>query len=132
MSLTVDVVETSELGDRSYIAHDGQSAIVVDPQRDLDRVERVLADLDLKCEAVLETHIHNDYVTGGLELSRRTGARYVVAAEDHVEFDRYPAPDGAEFQVDAMRIRVVATPKLVVTDRCGAECSLTGIRTANQ
>ncbi|GAA1216874.1 MBL fold metallo-hydrolase [Pseudonocardia alaniniphila] len=110
MSLTVDVVETSELGDRSYIAHDGQSAIVVDPQRDLDRVERVLADRGLKCEAVLETHIHNDYVTGGLELSRRTGARYVVAAADHVEFDRHPAHDGEEFQVGGMRIRVIATP----------------------
>jgi hydroxyacylglutathione hydrolase len=68
MSVTVDIVETSELGDRSYIAHDGQSAIVVDPQRDLDRVESVLAELSLRCEAVLETHIHNDYVTGGLEL----------------------------------------------------------------
>jgi glyoxylase-like metal-dependent hydrolase (beta-lactamase superfamily II) len=132
MSVTVGIVETSELGDRSYIARDGQSAIVVDLQRDLDRVESVLADLGLRCEAVLETHIHNDYVTGGLELSRRAGPRYVVAAEDHVEFDRCPARDGAEFQVDAMRIRVVATQKLVVTDRCGAKCSWTGIRTANQ
>ena len=110
MSVTVTIVDTSELGDRSYIAHNGESAIVIDPQRDLDRVESVLADLGLRCEAVLETHIHNDYVTGGLELSRRTGARYVVAADDHVEFDRYPARDGAEFQVGAMRIRVIATP----------------------
>jgi hypothetical protein len=33
MSVTVDVVETSELGDRSYIDHDARSVIVVDPQR---------------------------------------------------------------------------------------------------
>jgi hydroxyacylglutathione hydrolase len=132
MSVTVGIAETSELGDRSYNARDGQSAIMVDPQRDLDWMESVLADLGLRCEAVLETHLHNDYVTGELELSHRTGARYVVAAEDHVEFDRYPARDGAKFQVDAMCIRVVATPKLVVTDRCGAEGSLTGFRTANQ
>ena len=49
-------------------------------------------------------------MTGGLELGRRTSARYVVAAEDHVEFDRYPARDGAELHVGGMRIRVVATP----------------------
>jgi glyoxylase-like metal-dependent hydrolase (beta-lactamase superfamily II)/rhodanese-related sulfurtransferase len=110
MSLAVDVVETSELGDRSYIVHDGESAIVVDPQRDLDRVESVLAALGVRCAAVLETHIHNDYVTGGLELSRRTGARYVVAADDHVEFDRYPALDGDELRIGGLRIRVIATP----------------------
>lgn len=45
MSVTVEIVETSKLSDRSYIAHDGQSAIVVDPQRGLDRVESVLAEL---------------------------------------------------------------------------------------
>ena len=43
MSVTVTIVETSELGDRSYIAHNGESPIVIDPQRDLDRVESVLA-----------------------------------------------------------------------------------------
>lgn len=110
MSVAVSIVETSELGDRSYIAHDGQSAIVVDPQRDLDRVESVLAARGLQCAVVLETHIHNDYVTGGLELSRRTGARYVVAAADAVQFERHPAQDGEELHVGRMRIRVIATP----------------------
>jgi hydroxyacylglutathione hydrolase len=110
MAVAVSIVETSELGDRSYIAHDGQSAIVVDPQRDLDRVESVLTALGLRCAVVLETHIHNDYVTGGLELSRRTGARYVVAAADAVEFERHPARDGEELRIGRMTIRVIATP----------------------
>ncbi len=37
---------------------------------------------------VLETHLHNDYVTGGLALARRTGATYVVAGRDQVAFER--------------------------------------------
>lgn len=110
MSPIVEVIETSELGDRSYIAHDGDIAVVIDPQRDLDRVERILSDGSLSCTVVLETHIHNDYVTGGLELARRTGARYVVAADDHVEFDRVPVDDGALLQAGSMRIQVIATP----------------------
>ncbi|MGH8575178.1 MAG: MBL fold metallo-hydrolase, partial [Gammaproteobacteria bacterium] len=61
----VEVVETSELGDRSYIAHDGVTAVVIDPQRDLDRLEAILAARGLTCAVVLETHVHNDYVTGG-------------------------------------------------------------------
>ena len=34
----IDVIETSSLGDRSYLAHDGEVAVVIDPQRDIDRV----------------------------------------------------------------------------------------------
>src|SRR3954468_18704524 len=74
--MDVEILATTELGDRSYIAHDPRvpgSAIVVDPQRDIDRVERVLLERGLGCALVLETHIHNDYVTGGFQLARRHG-----------------------------------------------------------
>ena len=92
--LDVEVIDTSELGDRSYIAHDGTVAVVIDPQRDIDRVESVLAERGLQCVGVLETHIHNDYVTGGLELATRTQASYVVNAADPVAFERQPVTDG--------------------------------------
>ncbi|RDH79939.1 MBL fold metallo-hydrolase [Mycolicibacterium moriokaense] len=110
MDLSVEVIETSALGDRSYVAHDGEVAVVVDPQRDIDRVESVLADLGVRCEMVVETHIHNDYVTGGLALAQQTGARYLVAADDHVEFDRDAVADGDERTAGSMRVRVVSTP----------------------
>ncbi len=110
MGLTVEVIETSALGDRSYVAHDGEIAVVVDPQRDIDRVERVLADCGVRCAMVVETHIHNDYVTGGLALSQRTGADYLVAAADNVEFDRDAVTDGDERTAGAMKVRVLATP----------------------
>ena len=35
--VNVEVLATDELGDRSYVAHDGQAAVVIDPQRDIDR-----------------------------------------------------------------------------------------------
>lgn len=73
MGLAVEVIETSELGDRSYVAHDGKVAVVVDPQRDLDRVEKILDDLGVRVGLVVETHIHNDYVTGGFELAAAPG-----------------------------------------------------------
>lgn len=110
MSLSVTVIETSELGDRSYVAHDGSVAVVVDPQRDLDRVEQVLADLGVRCALVLETHIHNDYVTGGYELARRTGADYLVAAADEVAFARDAVADGDQRTAGSLRISVLATP----------------------
>ncbi|MEJ2861566.1 MBL fold metallo-hydrolase [Actinomycetospora flava] len=108
--VAVEVIETPSLGDRSYVAHDGVAAVVVDPQRDLDRVEAVLAAHGLAVALVVETHVHNDYVTGGLELARRTGARYAVAADEDVAFDRVAVADGDELTAGSLTVRVRATP----------------------
>ena len=104
-------IDTPSLGDRSYVAHDGQVALVVDPQRDIDRVLAVTEAAGVRVTHVFETHIHNDYVTGGLALAQATGAAYHVNADDPVAFDRVPVRDGDEIAVgDRMRVRVIATP----------------------
>ncbi|MGA5301685.1 MBL fold metallo-hydrolase [Nucisporomicrobium flavum] len=109
--LSVEVVQTSSLGDRSYLAHDGQVAIAVDPQRDIDRLLALAGRLGVRITHVAETHLHNDYVSGGLALAKLTGAAYLVAADDEVRFDRRPVTDGDEITVSPrMRLRVVATP----------------------
>ena len=129
----VEVVSTEELGDRSYIAHDGEVALLIDPQRDIDRIEKRLSDLDLRCALVAETHIHNDYVSGGLELVRRSGAQYLVSAADDVAFDRQPVADGDELWAGRLHVKVVATPghtdghvSYVVEDGDGPEVVFTG------
>jgi glyoxylase-like metal-dependent hydrolase (beta-lactamase superfamily II)/rhodanese-related sulfurtransferase len=106
----VEVIATDELGDRSYIAHDGQTAVVIDPQRDIDRVEAVLQEHSLTCAVVVETHIHNDYVTGGYVLASQKGARYVLSAADTVSFEHLAVNDGDTLQAGSMTISVVATP----------------------
>ncbi len=109
--LTVRTIETPSLGDRTYVVHDGEVAFVVDPQRDIDRVLEVLADDGVRLTHVLETHIHNDYVTGGLALAQATGAAYLVNAADQVAFDRTRVGEGDVVEVGTrMRLRAIATP----------------------
>ncbi len=109
--LTVVPIETPTLGDRSYVVHDGEVAFVVDPQRDIDRVLAVLQDAGVRLTDVFETHIHNDYVTGGLALAQRTGAAYHVNADDEVSFERSPVLDGDTVEVGSrMRVRALSTP----------------------
>ena len=109
----VDVlpIDTPTLGDRSYLAHDGDVAVVIDPQRDVDRVSDLAAQLGVRVTHVAETHIHNDYVTGGLALAEAAGASYLVNGADPVRFSRTAVQDGDQVPVsDAMTLRVLATP----------------------
>ena len=103
-------VETPGLGDRSYVVHDGRTAVVVDPQRDIDRVLDMVASLGVTVTHVLETHLHNDYVTGGLALARRCGAQYVVPAGDEVSFERLAVSDGDRIQAGQLLVTALHTP----------------------
>ena len=109
--LTVRTLQTPSLGDRTYVVHDGRVAFVVDPQRDIDRVLEIVETDRVRVTHVFETHIHNDYVTGGLALAQATGAAYLINGEDEVSFDRTPIADGEVVEVgERMRVRAISTP----------------------
>ncbi|GGU96000.1 MBL fold metallo-hydrolase [Streptomyces albospinus] len=107
----VDTLEFEGLGNRSYLAGGTRSALVVDPPRDIEQVIAAAARRGVRIALVAETHLHNDYVTGGLELARVTGARYLLPAGASVAFARTPVADGDTFTVDEhLVLRAIATP----------------------
>ncbi|MEU5894216.1 MBL fold metallo-hydrolase [Streptomyces sp. NPDC047461] len=109
----VDTIEVPGLGNRSYLAGGGQTAVAVDPPRDVDQVIAAAARRGVRISHVVETHVHNDYVTGGLELARVVGAAYLVPADARVSFERVPVHDGDRAEVDAdagLALRALATP----------------------
>ncbi|ANS63091.1 hypothetical protein SLINC_0867 [Streptomyces lincolnensis] len=107
----VEVLETEGLGNRSYLAGGSRAAVVVDPPRDIDRVIGEAARREVRIVAVAETHVHNDYVSGGLELARLTGARYLVPTGAEVAYTRVAVADGDVEPVDDnLVLRAVATP----------------------
>lgn len=106
----VDTLEFEGLGNRSYLAGGSSAAVVIDPPRDIDQVIAA-ARRGVRIAYVAETHVHNDYVTGGLELARVTGAAYLVPAGAHVSFARTPVADGDTVTVDeGLVLRAIATP----------------------
>ncbi|MCC9703873.1 MBL fold metallo-hydrolase [Streptomyces sp. MNU76] len=107
----VDTLEFEGLGNRSYLVGGPAAAVAVDPPRDIDQVIAVAARRGVRIAYVAETHVHNDYVTGGLELARVTGASYLVPAAAHVSFARTPVADGDTVDVDeGLVLRAIATP----------------------
>lgn len=106
----VITVETPGLGDRSYLAHDGEAGVVIDPQRDIGRMLSAAAGAGVRITHVLETHIHNDYVTGGYALAQAAGAAYGIAALDEVCFERLPVSEGGVLRTGNLTVTPVHTP----------------------
>lgn len=108
--MDVDVIKTEALGDRTYIVGDGTVALVIDPQRDLDRIERLADERGVRITHVAETHLHNDYITGGAELARRHDASYLIAADEKVRFPHDPVKPGDRVRVGELTVTAVPTP----------------------
>ena len=103
-------IETPELGDRSYAIIAGTEAVVVDPQRDIDRVLGLLSGHRARLSHVVETHIHNDYVSGGPELCRVTGATLVIPAGESVGYARQAIADGDRIPLGDLTLVARHTP----------------------
>ncbi|MEU1383470.1 MBL fold metallo-hydrolase [Streptomyces albidoflavus] len=107
----VETIAIPGLGNRHYLAGGATTAVAVDPPRDIDQVIAAAARRGVRIALVVETHVHNDYVTGGLELARVTGAEYLVPAGARVSFPRTPVHDGDSANVDQdLTLHAVATP----------------------
>jgi hydroxyacylglutathione hydrolase len=76
-------ITDSSLAQNAYLIGCQRSgeAIVIDPERDLDRYFQVAAENDLRITAVADTHIHADYLSGARELMERHGATAYLSAE---------------------------------------------------
>jgi hydroxyacylglutathione hydrolase len=85
-------------------------AAVVDPRRDVDIYLDAARAADLRISHVVETHLHNDYVSGGRELATLIGATHVIGAGAGLAHEHQPVRDGEAFDVGTIRFGVLDTP----------------------
>jgi hydroxyacylglutathione hydrolase len=84
-------IHTPSLGDTSYLLHHDGVGVAVDVQRDINRLIDAAEWAGANLTMVIETHIHNDYISGGPELSRATGADLVLPAGAGASYASRPA-----------------------------------------
>ncbi|MCC6382621.1 MAG: MBL fold metallo-hydrolase, partial [Dehalococcoidia bacterium] len=97
------------LGDASYLLVSGNEAAAVDPQRDVRPLLAAAEAAGAVIRFVFETHVHNDYLSGGRELAAR-GATVVAPAAAGLAFPHEGVEDGEEVAVGGARLRAMATP----------------------
>ncbi|MBC2900531.1 MBL fold metallo-hydrolase [Streptomyces cupreus] len=106
----IGIVTTAPLGDTSYLLVSGDEAALVDPQRDCWGLLADCAARGVRVRYVLETHVHNDYVSGALEVQAATGATVAGPARAAYAFDHLPMAEDDEIVVGDLRVRAMETP----------------------
>ena len=108
--MEVRVIQTPGLGDATYVmAHEGVG-VVVDPQRDTDRFESVLGEMGVDLRFVLETHLHNDYISGGRHLARAASAELILPAGAAPVFQHRAAYHHEDLDGGPFAVRPIHTP----------------------
>ena len=106
------------LAHASYMFGSDGEAVVVDPQRDVEiYLERAAAE-ELRIGHIFETHLHADFVSGHMELARRTGAKIYIGKESGAAFPHIGVSDGFELRVGHAGLRVLETPGHTVESIC--------------
>lgn len=108
---TVHAIADEALGNTSYLIETGDgAAIAVDPRRDAGKLIALASNARLRIAAVLETHLHADFVSGSLEIAHATGAAVHAAAEAGLAFPHVPVSPGERITIGGAAVEVLATP----------------------
>lgn len=99
------------LGNTSYLVDIGRGeALVVDPRRDIDVYLDHASRHSLRIVAILETHLHADFVSGAREVVSATGAALYAAADAGLRHPHTPVSPTDRFALGDVTIEVIGTP----------------------
>jgi glyoxylase-like metal-dependent hydrolase (beta-lactamase superfamily II)/rhodanese-related sulfurtransferase len=100
------------LAHASYLIGDEATgtAVVIDPQRDVDQYLAFAADHSLKIRHVFLTHLHADFVAGHLELRDCVGATIYLGAAAKAAYAFVPMKDGSVVEFGTVRLKTLETP----------------------
>lgn len=108
-----------------YIENNGEAAIV-DPLREVAPYIEKAAQENARIKYVLETHFHADFVSGHLDLARKTGATIVYGPQATPFFEAHIAADGEELKLGGITIKVLHTPGHTLESTCFLAIDETG------
>lgn len=108
--MKVEKIETPTLGNRGYLIHDSKSALAIDVQRDYTRWIDAANKAGVTITHVFETHMHNDYMTGGYKLAHEINAEYIVPEGSGQQFETTTANDYETFTVGDLKVTALHTP----------------------
>jgi glyoxylase-like metal-dependent hydrolase (beta-lactamase superfamily II)/rhodanese-related sulfurtransferase len=100
-----------------YIESQGEAAII-DPIRDIEVYLDLLKERNTTLKYIFETHFHADFVSGHLDLSKKTGAPMVFGPETDTAYNITIAKDGEVFRIGNLTLKTLHTPGHTLESTC--------------
>ncbi len=114
----VQQLYTGCLSEAAYFIASENEAAVIDPLRDVDAYIKMAEEQGVKIKYIFETHFHADFVSGHLELSKKTGAPIIYGPLTEAGFKVHVAKDGEEFTIGKLKMKVIHTPGHTLESTC--------------
>jgi len=106
----IEQMYTNCLAEAAYYIESEGEAVIIDPIRETSPYTDKLNSSGARLKYVFETHFHADFVSGHIDLAKKTGAKIVYGPMADTRYDVYNAKDGEMFSVGKIKIRVLHTP----------------------
>lgn len=106
----VEQIYTNCLAQGAYFIESNGEAAVIDPLRETEPYLKRAEKLGVKIKYIFETHFHADFVSGHVDLAKKTGATIIYGPTADTKFDIHNAKDGEEFKIGKIKIRAIHTP----------------------
>ena len=108
----IETIKVDSLANNSYVVGSEQSGqcAVIDSVRDIDQYTSIASNHGVRIIYALETHLHNDFVSGARELAAQTGCQVGASASGGTLFPSVRLEDGDEFDLGEFKLQVLHTP----------------------
>lgn len=116
--MKIEQIYTGCLAQGAYYIESEGEAVVIDPLREVTPYIEKAEKSGAKIKYVFETHFHADFVSGHVDLSKKTGAPIVYGPTAQPDFKAHIAKDGEEFKVGAVTFKVLHTPGHTMESAC--------------
>jgi hydroxyacylglutathione hydrolase len=116
--MKVEQIYTGCLAQGAYYITSESEAVIIDPLRETKPYLIRLEKDGAKLKYIFETHFHADFVSGHLDLSKKTGAPIVFGPTANPEFQAVIAKDGQIFEIGKIKIKVLHTPGHTMESSC--------------
>ena len=116
--MKVEQIYTGCLAQGAYYIESKGEAVVIDPLREVEPYIQKAGRNKAKIKYVFETHFHADFVSGHLDLAKKTGATIVYGPNAAPAFEAHIAKDGEEFKVGDITLVALHTPGHTMESTC--------------
>ena len=116
--MKIEQIYTGCLAQGAYYIVSGNEALIIDPLREVEPYLARLKEDGVNLKYIFETHFHADFVSGHLDLSKKTGAAIVYGPSANPAFEAIVATDEQVFEIGSVKIKVLHTPGHTMESSC--------------